>query len=86
MNRFTPRLENLDGRVVPSAVASDLLTTGPAALQELDHLPTEVVSLAPTGGLSGGVVGSGGARGGVVMGALPGGVTADVLGGARGGV
>jgi hypothetical protein len=65
MNRFSPRLETLDGRDVPSATAPDVLATGPAAPHAGHALPTESVSFNTTGGASGGVLG--GVSGGVLI-------------------
>ena len=82
MNRFTPCLETLNGRDVPSAVAPGVLTAGPAALHAAVGLATGVVSVTVAGAASGGVLG--GTAGGIVGAA--GGVSGGVLGGAYGGV
>jgi hypothetical protein len=90
MNGFTLRLENLDGRDMPSATWAAGLVSESAAVHvaEMDQ-----VSVQRNGGLSGGIEGTNRSDGAVILGGLAGSIEgtyrsdgAVVAGGLTGGV
>ena len=78
---FSPRLETLDGRVMPSTLhVAAGIDTAPAMARSVET-PAPPIWVGIGGGAAGGVVGSGHSSGGVELnGGMPGGVLGDRAG------